>query len=563
MVTYIYGILLIISILVIFFMVQKNYETIDMRYWTIQILIPIVILGYWLKTRVDSAEAARVLFCFIYLDSTVMLSVVVFSILHFMKIEIRAWIKVLAYLLAFAHVLMVWLNFKNTLYYSSITLIYTSGGTATKMTPGPLRIAHWIYLGLVICIIIGLIITAYIRKGTYSRRTLALYTAAAAAAVVVYIAELIIDVNFSALPAVYVAADIMIGMNYDHAHMHDISYLMKKRQKYHEVVGYTAVDLDGRFLSCNEHMLAFMPELAEQIVDEPLPKGSRPEKIIMQLIEDYRMDRAARETFTSGNMICQCEISEFSVHKGQEPQGYLINVRDITEEQKVMRVMQDYNTTLNNEVEQKTEHIKEIQRRVVLGLTNMVENRDSNTGGHVKRTSDVIEYIVEEIQKQHIYDLDEEYAEDIIRAAPMHDLGKITIENSILNKPGRLTVEEFAIMKTHSVKSGEFVKIILKDVEEQHFVDVAFNVARYHHERWDGNGYPEGLVGEMIPLEARIMAIADVYDALVSKRVYKEPMSFEKAAEIMMEGMGSQFDPNMLSAFIGCRGKLEAYYRTI
>ncbi len=115
-------------------------------------------------------------------------------------------------------------------------------------------------------------------------------------------------------------------------------------------------------------------------------------------------------------------------------------------------------------------------------------------------------------------------------------------------------------MKTHSSKSGEMVLILLEGVEEERFVKVAFNVARYHHERWDGRGYPDGLVGTMIPLEARIMAVADVYDALVSKRVYKEPMSFDKAYDIMCSSMGKQFDPNMKSVFIGCRQELEQYY---
>jgi HD-GYP domain-containing protein (c-di-GMP phosphodiesterase class II) len=105
------------------------------------------------------------------------------------------------------------------------------------------------------------------------------------------------------------------------------------------------------------------------------------------------------------------------------------------------------------------------------------------------------------------------------------------------------------------------VRILLEGVEEKRFVDVAYNVARYHHERWDGRGYPEGLVGSMIPLEARIMAVADVYDALVSKRVYKEPMSFEKSASIMCECMGTQFDPNLKEVFLGCREKMEEYYR--
>ena len=150
---------------------------------------------------------------------------------------------------------------------------------------------------------------------------------------------------------------------------------------------------------------------------------------------------------------------------------------------------------------------------------------------------------------------------DIVRAAPTHDLGKISIDSNILNNPARLTDDEFTIMKSHATKSSEMVLILLDGVEEKRFVDVAYNVARYHHEKWNGTGYPDGLVGSMIPLEARIMAVADVYDALVSKRCYKEPMSFDQAYKIMLENMGTHFDPNMEAVFIGCRKELEEYYK--
>ena len=144
----------------------------------------------------------------------------------------------------------------------------------------------------------------------------------------------------------------------------------------------------------------------------------------------------------------------------------------------------------------------------------------------------------------------------------MHDLGKIGIDDMILKKPGRLTEEEFAIMKTHASQSAVLVESILKGVEDKHFVRVAVNVAKYHHEKWNGTGYPEHLKGEEIPIEARIMAIADVYDALVSKRCYKEAMSFEKAFAVMEESMGSHFDPKLEQVFLLCRERLENYYRS-
>ena len=196
----------------------------------------------------------------------------------------------------------------------------------------------------------------------------------------------------------------------------------------------------------------------------------------------------------------------------------------------------------------------------LMGRASMVENRDNSTGGHIKRTSDVIGIFIETIKDDHLLELSDQFCRDLIKAAPMHDLGKIAIEDRILQKPGRFTEEEFEIMKTHAEKSAEIIEKMLRGVEEEHFVNVAVNVARYHHEKWNGMGYPVGLSGEHIPLEARIMAIADVYDALVSKRCYKEAMSFTKAYEIIIESMGSHFDPSLEQVFIMSRHKLESYY---
>lgn len=196
----------------------------------------------------------------------------------------------------------------------------------------------------------------------------------------------------------------------------------------------------------------------------------------------------------------------------------------------------------------------------LMGMASMVENRDNSTGGHIKRTSDVIGIFIETIKDDHLLELSDQFCRDLIKAAPMHDLGKIAIEDRILQKPGRFTEEEFEIMKTHAEKSAEIIEKMLRGVEEEHFVNVAVNVARYHHEKWNGMGYPVGLSGEHIPLEARIMAIADVYDALVSKRCYKEAMSFTKAYEIIIESMGSHFDPSLEQVFIMSRHKLESYY---
>jgi putative two-component system response regulator len=142
----------------------------------------------------------------------------------------------------------------------------------------------------------------------------------------------------------------------------------------------------------------------------------------------------------------------------------------------------------------------------------------------------------------------------------MHDLGKIAVDDAILRKPGKFTVAEFETMKTHAAEGARIVHEILKGTDDLAFHLIAENVAHYHHERWDGSGYPEGLKGEIIPLEARIMAIADVYDALVSKRVYKEAMSFAQADTIMTESFGKHFDKRLEKYYDAARPLLEDYY---
>ncbi len=168
---------------------------------------------------------------------------------------------------------------------------------------------------------------------------------------------------------------------------------------------------------------------------------------------------------------------------------------------------------------------------------------------------------MDEIKKEGILSLSKEFCADVIKAAPMHDLGKIAVDDAVLRKPGRFTDEEYEKMKHHAAEGARVIHEILLNTDDESFKKTAENVAHYHHERWDGSGYPEKLKGEDIPLEARIMAIADVYDALVSKRVYKEAFDFKKADSIIMEGMGTQFDPQLKSAYEKARPRLEEYYR--
>ena len=205
-----------------------------------------------------------------------------------------------------------------------------------------------------------------------------------------------------------------------------------------------------------------------------------------------------------------------------------------------------------------------VQNSILTGMATMVESRDNSTGGHIKRTSDCVRIFVNYLKTQPEYSgLSEKFCNDIIKAAPMHDLGKIAVPDAILQKPGKFTDEEYEKMKMHSAEGARIVGEVLKETDDEAFKKLAINVAHYHHEKWNGQGYPEKLAGEQIPFEARIMALADVFDALVSKRCYKESFTYEKAFEIISESGGSHFDPELTKKFIQCRHKLEELYNAL
>ena len=193
-----------------------------------------------------------------------------------------------------------------------------------------------------------------------------------------------------------------------------------------------------------------------------------------------------------------------------------------------------------------------MQDGLIITMADMVESRDSDTGAHVQKTAAYVKIIVEGLKKKGYYapKITPKFISDVVRSAPLHDIGKINIPDGVLNKPGKLTEEEFEIMKTHTTAGKILLENAISSVQGENYLKEARNMAAYHHERWDGKGYPEKLHGEVIPLSARIMAVADVFDALTSPRVYKPAFPIEKALSILQEGAGTQFDAKCVEVFM-------------
>ena len=196
--------------------------------------------------------------------------------------------------------------------------------------------------------------------------------------------------------------------------------------------------------------------------------------------------------------------------------------------------------------------ISDMQVKIITGLANLIESRDTETGEHVDRTSAYVKTLAEDAKAEKLYPdiLNDHYIGLLCTLAPMHDVGKILVSDKILRKPGKLTAEEYEEMKKHASMGGTVVRQVLSDITDEEYLSFASDLAVYHHEWWNGKGYPKGLKGEEIPLSARIMAISDVFDALVSKRCYKEAIPVEEAFEIIKSEAGAHFDPQLVEVFL-------------
>ena len=201
---------------------------------------------------------------------------------------------------------------------------------------------------------------------------------------------------------------------------------------------------------------------------------------------------------------------------------------------------------------------------MISGFSTLVENKDDSTGGHILRTKQYVEIILNQLQNEKKYRniISRDFVKNMLNAAPMHDIGKISTPDVILQKPGKLTPEEYEIMKQHAPRGGEIIMETFSRLDNPEFLKTAYYVARYHHEKWNGNGYPEGLDGEKIPLCARIMAIADVFDAVSAKRCYRDAMPIDQCFQIIENGRGTDFDPDLVDVFLDAKEEIIKVYST-
>ncbi|MGN0365869.1 MAG: HD domain-containing phosphohydrolase [Suilimivivens sp.] len=549
------AVLTFINLMIFIFSFDKKRIS---AYFTFMALLMVLANGGYLalalSTNLQEAVLANKI---IYLGGCFVPPILLISICVICNYKVADWLRIVIYTYSFLVYAMVLTIGHNHLYYSEIFLDKFGNSTVLGHEYG---IGHNCFYVIVYgYIVVEIFLLIYSLKKTHAVPRKSLYAMIFMETIncVLFVFGRKINPAFEIMPFMYVIDGWILLYMQRRAMLYNIEDCVVSSLRKQETYGYIVFDNHENYLGCNSVARKIFPEISECKVDLPVKNVPKVEEIL-GWIREY--DKGHEEfSYENGDSHYQCNIER--IWYKEKAYGYIVEMQDDTDRWNYMNLLSSYNAELEDQVKEKTEHIVNIQSQVLLGMANMVENRDGNTGGHIKRTSDVIKILVNTIQENNMLPLEITFFEDIIKAAPMHDLGKIGIDDRILKKPGKLTNEEFAIMQTHAQKSAVLVESILKGVEEEHFVKVAINVAKHHHEKWNGTGYPGHLKGEAIPIEARIMAIADVYDALVSKRCYKEAMSFEQAFEIMEKSMGSHFDPKLEPVFLLSREKLENYYK--
>ena len=556
----VYGITFAISLFFTLVYVIIWHKHFDVHLTFIFTFIPISELGLFLTGISQTMEEAIVCLKITYLGSCYLILFITLSIFNLCKINVKKWILALMFIcttVAYAGSLTIgYFPF----FYKDVSFDRINGySILTDKVYGIGHTLFYCFIILALALGIGVIIYSYIRKRNISRKLLSMLLMPEILTVLGYFYAKIIPGNFELISITYVVAQFVYILIVYRVCLYNIDDSVMDSLIQTGDTAYISIDFRMRYLGCNETARVIFPDINQLAIDQPVYEFPELNATLTKWVHEFNKHKEMTQFYhESGEKIYNVTVR--SLYAGGIKSGYQFFFSDDTQNQNYIKLLDKYSSELEIEVEKKTNNLVEMHNKLILGMAAMVESRDNSTGGHIMRTSEGVRLLVDEILKDGTLQLSDKFCKDIIKAAPMHDLGKVAVDDVILRKPGRFTPEEYEIMKTHAAEGAKIVHKILEGTEDYEFHILAENVAHYHHERWDGSGCPDGLKGEEIPLEARIMAIADVYDALVSKRVYKEKMSFEEANSIIMDSFGKHFDENLKKYYVAARPKLEAYY---
>ena len=526
--------------------------------------IPIANLGYVFSSTAGSLGEALLATRIVYLGGSFLILFITFCIFYMCQINIPRWLSAAFICISMSMYLFVLSIGKGDLFYKNVSAEMKDGVLVLHKTYAPLHTVYYILLVLYFVMGFSAIVYSFFRKKQVSRRIIALLFAPEVVTVFAFFAGRLTTDRFELTPGAYVFSQVMYLIIVHYTCLYNIEDTAIDSLMETGDTGFVSIDFHMRYLGSNDIAREIFPGLNDLTVDHSLKKDPHLWELFSPWLTAFHKNESDDKFHHhAGEKIYLIDIN-YLFHNRRK-RGFQVVISDDTRNQKYIELINNYNANLEREVNEKTEDIVRMHNNLIRSMAVLVESRDNSTGGHIIRTSDVVGILMEEIMKDPEFTsangITQEFRDDLIKAAPLHDIGKIAVDDEILRKPGRFTPEEFEQMKLHAPEGAKVLHSILADTDDDSFKVLAENVAHYHHERMDGSGYPDHLRSYEIPVEARIMAIADVYDALVSKRVYKDRMSFEEADSIMRESMGKHFDKNLEKYYLAARPRIEEYYR--
>ena len=496
-----------------------------------------------------------------FVGNTLTILFLFFSICDICTIKISRHISRLFFVVAFAIMVLVAVCNHNDLFFKNLDVAYYYGTAYLQKDYGILYFLYPSFMIFTFLACIVVIIVSLKQKRKISVRTVRYLLGVLIVTIIATATTRFAKVPFEIYPFINVIILAALLVIFKRASMYDMTEnlinVYSQRQEY----GYITFDNKRHYLGSNDYVQKLIPALRDAVIDNYLDLNqSEYFYTILEWIDDWENGTKRELKINNGELTAMATIRY--IISNNRIVGYLVELRDVTSHQKYLENLEGSQHILELEVEEKTNKIVHIQDSIITGIASMVESRDNSTGDHIRRTSEGVRIFIDQLKKHPEYDyLGESFCLNVIKAAPMHDLGKIAVHDAILQKPGKFVPDEYEEMKLHTTKGADIVSGVLREVDDREFKQIAINVAHYHHEKWDGSGYPVGLKGEEIPLEARIMAFADVFDALVTKRCYKEAYDYDTAFEIMQKDFGSHFDPSLGKIFLECKTALGAMYK--
>lgn len=562
MVTWFYFLVFVLS-LVLFFKCLIQYKNIDTLFVLFFSAIIINCMGRYLLAASDGLEMAIWANKFLYVGGVYAPLLAVLVLARLCDISLPRILTCFMTLCSTVVLCFVFTIGKYNIYYKGVELVHEKGYSYLVKDYGPMHVLYPILMCLYAISMLAFLYLAFKKRNYISFRVVTTISITCFSVIIIYVLERAIGLKISFLSIGYLIGIYLMIRRFDYLNMYDMSSNIVTTYDRMKEYGYIVFDNNYRYIQANTTVKNLFPEVKGWLVDKAVaPSDSFLYKeVILYLLGNARKENSDKKIKVGDSFF---ELTIRDIEYGKKGKiGYLLEFSDRTMEQKYYDAIEKYNFNLEKEVQEKTAHILHIKDMMILGMADMVESRDNNTGGHIKRTSEVVKVFSNRLmQYKKEFGFDNDFLTLVVKAAPMHDLGKITIADAVLRKPGKYTEEEFAEMKRHTVEGARIVENILDGVEDDKFVQIARNVAHYHHEKWNGQGYPGGIAGNDIPIEARIMALADVFDALVSKRCYKDAFSYEKAFQIIEEALGIHFDPQLGRIFLECNKELEMLYES-